>query len=167
MDALQPRHSAILLRDPQSGDMDWVVEQHGEIYAREYGWDDRFKALVADIAAQFTQHFDPAWEKCWIAEKDGARVGSAFVVRKSAGVAQLRMLLITPAARGCGLGALLTDECIAFARSKGYARMVLWTNSCLLQARHIYTRRGFELIRSEPYSDFGQNLVGEHWELAL
>ncbi len=156
-----------VLRDPLPGDMGWVVQQHGEIYWREYGWDNRFEALVADIAAQFLRKFQPAWEKAWIAELDGERVGSVFVVRKSATTAQLRMLILSPKARGLGLGARLTDECIAFARAKGYKKMVLWTNSCLTAARGIYAKRGFQLVKTEPYEGFGQQLVGETWELKL
>ncbi|MDP3354532.1 MAG: helix-turn-helix domain-containing GNAT family N-acetyltransferase [Polaromonas sp.] len=156
-----------ILRDPQPGDMGWVVQQHGEIYAREYGWNSEFEALVADIVAGYLRKHQPEWERCWIAELDGQRVGSVFVVRKSATVAQLRMLILTPQARGRGLGALLTDECIAFARGKGYKKMVLWTNSCLGGARDIYARRGFKLVKSGPYTGFGQNLVGETWALRL
>ncbi|MES2954714.1 MAG: bifunctional helix-turn-helix transcriptional regulator/GNAT family N-acetyltransferase [Pseudomonadota bacterium] len=157
----------VLLRDPQPGDMGWVVQQHGEIYAREYGWNSEFEALVADIVAGYLRKFQPDWERCWIAELEGQRVGSVFVVRKSPTVAQLRMLILTPQARGQGLGALLTDECIAFARSKGYKKIVLWTNSCLGSARDIYARRGFKLIKSEPYTGFGKKLVGETWALKL
>ena len=156
-----------VLRDPLPGDMGWVVQQHGEIYWREYGWDNRFEALVADIAAKFLRKFQPAWEKAWIAELDGERVGSVFVVRKSATTAQLRMLILSPKARGLGLGARLTHECIAFARAKGYKKMVLWTNSCLTAARGIYAQRGFQLVKTEPYEGFGQQLVGETWELKL
>ena len=156
-----------VLRDPVPGDMGWVVQQHAEIYWREYGWDNRFEALVADIAAQFVRKFQPAWERCWMAELDGDRVGAVFVVRKSATTAQLRMLILTPQARGLGLGARLTDECIAFARAKGYKKLVLWTNSCLTTARDIYARRGFQRVKSEPYEGFGQHLVGETWELKL
>lgn len=157
----------VLLRDPQPGDMGWVVQQHGEIYAREYGWNSEFEALVADIAGQYLKKHRPDCEKCWIAELDGERVGAVFVVRKSATVAQLRMLILTPGARGLGLGGRLSDECIAFARAKGYQKMVLWTNSCLTAARAIYAKRGFELIKSEPYQGFGHELVGETWALKL
>lgn len=156
-----------MLRDPQPGDMGWVVQQHGEIYAREYGWNAEFEALAADIVARFVRQRQPEWERCWMAELDGQRVGSVFVVRKSKNVAQLRMLILTPQARGLGLGARLTDECIAFARNKGYKKMVLWTNSCLEAARDIYAKRGFQLVKSEPYQGFGQSLVGETWELKL
>jgi DNA-binding MarR family transcriptional regulator/GNAT superfamily N-acetyltransferase len=158
---------AFVLRDPQPGDMGWVVQQHGEIYAREYGWDSTFEALVAGIVAGYVRDYQPEWERCWIAELGGERVGSVFVVRKSKTVAQLRLLILAPAARGLGLGARLTDECISFARSKGYKKMVLWTNSCLDGARAIYARRGFALVKSEPYTGFGKELVGETWELGL
>lgn len=164
--AARPQAS-VTLRDPQPGDMGWVVQQHGEIYAREYGWNNEFEALVAGIVSGYLRNLKPDWERCWIAELDGERCGSAFVVRKSATVAQLRMLILTPQARGQGLGARLTDECIAFARGKGYKKMLLWTNSCLDSARAIYAKRGFELVKSEPYAGFGQNLVGETWSLRL
>lgn len=157
----------IVLRDPRPGDMGWVVQQHGELYWREYGWNAEFEALVASIVAGMMKHHDPAWERGWIAELDGERVGSAFVVRKSKTVAQLRLLILTPAARGLGLGGRLTDECIAFARGKGYRKMVLWTNRNLDAARAIYARRGFTLVDSEAHHSYGRDLVGEHWELAL
>ena len=147
--------------------MGWVVQQHGWIYAREYGWNAEFEALVADIVARYLRQQQPEWERCWIAELEGQKVGSVFVVRKSKTIAQLRMLILIPEARGLGLGARLTDECIAFARSKGYRKMMLWTNSCLDAARQIYARRGFRVVKSEPYHGFGQDLVGETWELKL
>lgn len=167
LDAPVPPTRTALLRDPAPGDIGWVVQQHGEVYAREYGWNLDFEALVAGIAAQFVRKFQPQWEKCWIAELDGERVGAIFVVRKSATTAQLRMLILAPQARGLGLGARLTDEAIGFARAKGYRKMVLWTNSCLTAARAIYARRGFVLDKSEPYEGFGQQLVGETWSLRL
>jgi DNA-binding MarR family transcriptional regulator/GNAT superfamily N-acetyltransferase len=156
-----------VLREPAPGDIGWVVQQHGELYAREYGWNSDFEALVADIAGQFLRKFQPGWERCWIAELNGERVGAVFVMRKSATVAQLRLLILAPQARGLGLGARLADECIAFARNKGYKKMALWTNSCLLAARGIYAARGFKLVKSQPYEGFGQQLVGETWELKL
>ena len=165
--SVAPATRTAVLRDLQPGDMGWVVQQHGEIYAREYGWNTEFEGLVAGIAAQIIKDFQPEWERGWMAELDGERVGSVFVVRKSKTVAQLRLLILTPAARGLGLGGRLTDECLAFARGKGYRKMVLWTNSNLTAARDIYARRGFVLTRSEPYHGYGQELVGETWELAL
>lgn len=157
----------VVLRDPAPGDMGWVVQQHGEVYAREYGWNAEFEALVADIVARYIRRRQNGWDRCWIAEVDGEKAGAAFVVRKSKTVAQLRMLILTPRARGIGLGARLTDECIAFARERGYRKMVLWTNSGLHAARAVYARRGFQLVRSEPYRGFGHDLVGETWELRL
>jgi GNAT superfamily N-acetyltransferase len=163
----QPLPDRVTLREPQPGDMGWVIQQHGELYWREYGWNAEFEALVAGIVADMMKHHDPAWERGWIAERDGERIGSVFVVRKSEGVAQLRLLILTPAARGLGLGGRLTDECIAFARDKGYRKMVLWTNRNLDAARAIYARRGFTLVGSEPHHSYGQDLVGEHWSMDL
>jgi DNA-binding MarR family transcriptional regulator/GNAT superfamily N-acetyltransferase len=157
----------IVLRDPRPGDLGWVVQAHGELYAREYGFDSGFEALVAQIAAKFLRQFDPAREKGWIAEVDGQRAGCVFLVRKSATVAQLRLLLVTPEARGLGLGGRLTDACIAFARDKGYRRIMLWTQSNLTAARAIYAARGFVLKESEANRAFGQDLVSEIWERPL
>jgi GNAT superfamily N-acetyltransferase len=161
----------ITLRAPRPGDMGWVVEQHGALYAHEYGWNTEFEALVAEIVAGMIRTHDPAWEAGWIAERPapgGAeRLGSAFVVRKSEGVAQLRLVLVRPEARGMGLGAQLTDRGLAFARAKGYRQMVLWTNANLLAARALYARRGFRLTASEPYHGYGHDLVSETWKLDL
>lgn len=157
----------VLLRDPAPGDLGWVVQQHGELYAHEYGWDARFEGLVAGIVADYVRQFQPGFERCWIAELDGQRVGSVFVVRQSETTAKLRMLLLRPEARGLGLGGRLTDECIAFARRTGYRELLLWTQSCLVAARGIYAGRGFECIASEPHADFGAPLVAETWRLAL
>ena len=158
----------VVLREPRHGDMGWVVEQHGALYWQEFGWNSEFEVLVAEIAAGLVRQHDPARERGFIAELNGERVGSVFVVRGDAeGEAKLRLLLLTPAARGLGLGGRLTDECIAFARAKGYRRLVLWTNANLLVARGIYAQRGFRLIDSEPHHSFGQDLVGEHWALDL
>ena len=157
----------VVLRDPAPGDLGWVVQAHGEVYAREYGFDAEFEALVAEIAAKFLRHFDPGREKAWIAEVDGQRAGSVLLVRRSPTVAQLRLLLVQPDARGLGLGARLTDACIAFARARGYRRIVLWTQSNLTAARAIYASRGFVLKSSESNRAFGQDLVSETWELRL
>lgn len=159
--------AAVLLRDPRPGDLGWVVQQHGELYAREYRFDARFEALVADVAGRFLKNFDPAWEKGWIAEVDGERAGCVFVVRRSATVAQLRLLILTPQARGRGLGARLTDECIAFAQARGYRKMMLWTQNILLPARAIYRSRGFQIVKREPAMAFGRKLVSEVWERRL
>ena len=165
--AAEPPQRKVHLRSLQPGDIDWVVQQHAELYGREYGWNSDFETLVSDVASQFVLNFQPAWERAWIAEVDGERAGSVFVVRKTPMVAQLRLLLLTPAARGLGLGGRLTDECIAFARSKGYTAVHLWTHSCLTKARAIYIQRGFRLTASETYRRFGHDLVGETWELDL
>lgn len=157
----------IVLRGIQPGDMGWVIQQHGELYAREYGWNSEFEALVAGIVADMMKRHDPAWERGWIATHNGVRLGSAFVVRKSETQAQLRLLILTPAARGLGLGGRLTDECITFARSKGYRSLLLWTNRNLDAARALYAKRGFQLVSSEAHHSYGVDLVGEHWELAL
>lgn len=167
---LQPAEAPprrITLRAPGPGDLGWVVQAHGEIYAREYGFDSEFEALVAQIAAKFLREFDPESERGWIAEVDGERAGCVFLVRKSRTVAQLRLLILRPEARGLGLGGRLTDECIAFARGKGYRKIVLWTQSHLLAAREIYRSRGFSLAQSEPYAAFGQQMVSETWERKL
>ena len=165
-DASQRSRTAVL-RDVRAGDMGWVVQQHGEIYAREYGWNSEFEALVAEIVAGMIRQHDPVWERGWIAEIDGERVGAVFVVRKSETEAQLRLLILSPSARGLGLGARLTDECLAFARAKGYRKMVLWTNGILTAARAIYAKRGFVMVHSEAHHSYGHDLVGETWELTL
>lgn len=157
----------LVLRELQPGDIGWVIAQHGLLYAQEYGWNWEFEGLVASICADFVKNFQPDGERCWIAEIKGERVGSVFVARKNQTTAQLRMLILTPQARGLGLGARLTDEAIRFARERGYQEMVLWTNACLLAARAIYQKRGFQLIESAPYQGFGQDLVSETWALKL
>lgn len=157
----------VVLRDPRPGDMGWIVQMHGELYAREFGYDAEFEALVAEIAARFLRKFDAAREKAWIAEVDGERAGCVLLVRRSETVAQLRLLLLAPEARGLGLGGRLTDACIAFARKKGYRKLVLWTQSHLEAARAIYQSRGFVMKKAEPNAAFGKKLVSETWELKL
>ena len=168
--AASPPHPAqrrVVLRDPAPGDLGWVVQVHGELYAREFGYTCEFEALVAEIAAKYLRQFDPAWEKGWIAEVDGERAGCVFLVRKSRTVAQLRLLVVLPQARGLGLGGRLTDACVEFARGKGYRKIRLWTQSHLEAARAIYRSRGFVLKQAEPNAAFGQQLVSETWELRL
>jgi GNAT superfamily N-acetyltransferase len=149
------------------GDLGWVVMAHGEIYAAEFGWDTSFEALVARIVADYAAEHDPRREAAWIAELDGHRVGCVFCVAASANTAQLRILLVDPAARGHTLGGRLVDTCIEFARSAGYERMKLWTNHPLAAARHIYLQRGFKLVAEEPHRSYGADLIGQTYELAL
>ena len=159
--------SPAVLREPRPGDMGWVVQSHGAFYAREYGFDSAFEGLVAEIAAKFLASFDASRERCWIADIDGTQVGSIFLVRHTDDVAKLRLLLVEPAGRGQGLGQRLVGECVAFARQCGYRRITLWTQSMLVAARKIYQGAGFKLVATEPHRSFGQDLIGETWELEL
>jgi DNA-binding MarR family transcriptional regulator/GNAT superfamily N-acetyltransferase len=156
-----------LLRPHQPGDIGWVIARHGALYAQEYNFDSRFETMVAQVAADFLAHHDPARERCWIAERDGVNLGSVFLVRKSDEIAKLRLLIVEPTARGLGIGRRLVAECIDFARQAGYRGITLWTNDVLVAARAIYQRAGFHLVASAPHANFGPPMVGEDWDLLL
>ena len=156
------------LRDLKPGDLGWIVAEHARVYTREYNWDHTFEALVAQIVADFARKFDPAMERCWIAEMDGEPVGSVMLVKdEKLGTARIRLLIVSPKARGLGLGQRLTDECIAFARAKSYRAITLWTHECLTAARRCYEKTGFTLTSRENKMSFGQDVVAEFWDLAL
>lgn len=156
-----------ILRMPQAGDFGWVVQSNGSLYAQEYGWDEQYEALVAQIVADFVKNFDAKKECCWIAEKDGENIGAVFLVKDSESVAKLRLLIVDPKARGLGIGKRLVEECTRFARKAGYEKITLWTNSVLLAARRIYEKEGYKLIKAEDHHSFGFDLTGETWELEL
>lgn len=162
----EPR-PGLQLRPHRPGDVGWVIHRHGALYAQEYGWDESFEALVAEIAAQFVKNFDPRRERCWIAELDGEPVGSVFLVKYTDEVAKLRLLFVEPHARGFGIGRRLVQECIAFARASGYRKVILWTQSILGAARKIYQNSGFRIVKEERQRAFGADLVSETWELEL
>jgi DNA-binding MarR family transcriptional regulator/GNAT superfamily N-acetyltransferase len=177
VDALQTAHSLLdqkaeprtpyLLRQHQPGDLGWIVHRQAILYSEEYGWDGTYEALAAEIVAQFIKNYDPKRERCWVAEKDGARVGAVFVLKASNEIAKLRLLHVEPEARGLGIGKRLVEECVRFARQAGYQKMTLWTQSILHAARHIYSQTGLQVVREEPHHSFGKDLTGETWELDL
>ncbi|HVM13253.1 MAG TPA: helix-turn-helix domain-containing GNAT family N-acetyltransferase [Egibacteraceae bacterium] len=162
-----PRRDGYVLRPLRAGDLGWVVHRHGVTYAEEFGWDERFEALVARIVAGYGDQHDPERETAWIAEVHGEPAGSVFCMRKDERTAQLRLLLVEPGARGLGIGSRLVAECIDFARGAGYQQLTLWTNDVLDSARRIYERAGFQLVGEEPHHSFGQDLVGQYWSRAL
>jgi DNA-binding MarR family transcriptional regulator/GNAT superfamily N-acetyltransferase len=163
----EPDRGPLVLRPPEAGDYGWVVQRHGALYAKEYGWDETFEGLVAQIVGEFVDRHDPQCERAWIAEIDEVPVGCVFCVQKDDDVAQLRLLLVEPRARGMGVGTRLVDECMQFAAEAGYHRIVLWTNDVLHDARRIYERAGFELAEEEKHQSFGCDLVGQYWSRAL
>jgi len=165
---LAPEHeiaAPYVLRRHRPGDMGWVVQRHGELYWQEYRYDERFEALVAGIVSEFIARFDPTRERCWIAEKDGENAGSVFLVKKSASVAKLRLLLVEPSARGLGIGKRLVEECVQFAGAAGYKKIMLWTQSELVAARAIYQDVGFKLVGKQKHNSWSRrDLVAETWE---
>lgn len=167
LDPAAKAEPAVTLRIHRAGDIGWVVARHGEIYTEEYGWDNTFEGLVAEIAGKFLTHFDPERERCWIAEFDGQRAGCVFLVKHTATVAKLRLLLVEPSARGHSIGARLVDACIAFARETGYRKLTLWTQNNLHAARHIYQHAGFQLVEEGKHQAFGVDLVQQVWDLKL
>ena len=165
--APQPRQAPYILRPHRPGDMGWIIRRHAEFYGETYGWDGTFEALVAEIAASFLRNFDPAKERCWIAERDGENVGSAMLVKDDEATARIRLVLVEPSARGQGIGHRLVEECLAFARHAGYRKVTLWTNDILHAARRIYQQAGFRLVEENPHHSFGHDLIGQTWELEL
>ena len=156
-----------LLRPHRVGDMGWITSRHGLLYAQEFGWDMQFEALVAEIAAKFLRDFNPRRECCWIAERNGENIGSAMLVEDTPTIAKLRLLLVEPEARGLGIGSRLVQEGLRLARAAHYEKVRLWTNSVLVAARRLYESAGFYMIDAQPHHSFGQDLVGETWELML
>lgn len=158
---------AFVLRAPRPGDMDWIVQRHGALYAAEFGYNEQFEGVVAQVVASFLRGHDPDRECCWIAERKGTIAGCVMLVRKSPQVAKLRLLLVEPSARGLGIGSALIQACIAFGRGAGYRKMTLWTHKNLRAARRLYRQAGFRLVSSTPNPSFGRKLVDEIWELKL
>jgi DNA-binding MarR family transcriptional regulator/N-acetylglutamate synthase-like GNAT family acetyltransferase len=169
MSTLEPSQTqkSYSVRGLKIGDIGWIVHRQGLLYAKEYGWDSTYEALVAEIAGNFIKNFDAEFERAWVAEQDSKVVGCVFIVRVSAQIAKLRLLYVEPEARGLGIGRRLVQDCIRFARAKGYKTLTLWTNDVLVAARHVYLSAGFQLVREEPNQAFGKDLISQTWELAL
>ncbi|MFD3717315.1 GNAT family N-acetyltransferase [Streptomyces sp. NPDC058674] len=164
-----PEKAPVRLRPPEPGELGWIVQRHGALYAAEYGWNTEFEGLVARVVADFAEDHDPYLERVWIAELEGRPVGSVMCVREDGapGTARLRLLLVEPACRGHGIGTLLVDAVVAFARSVGYRELVLWTNDVLAEARSRYLSAGFTLVAERPHRSFGAALTGQDWRLPL
>jgi DNA-binding MarR family transcriptional regulator/N-acetylglutamate synthase-like GNAT family acetyltransferase len=163
----QATHQPYIIRTHRTGDLSWIAYRHAVLYCQEYGWNEAFEALVLGITAHFLKHCDPEAERCWVAERSGEILGCVLLVRSSKQIAKLRLLLVEPSARGLGIGKRLVEECIRFAREKGYKKIVLWTQSNLTAARGIYQKAGFELVATDSHEDFGPRLTAETWELRL
>jgi GNAT superfamily N-acetyltransferase len=164
----QQRFTGTVRPADQPGDLGWVVMAHGELYAQQFGWNTDFEVLVAKIVSDYAADRDPSCEGAWIAEVDGERAGCVFLVTDDGpATARLRILLVTPAARGLGIGTRLVEECLTFARQAGYRQVVLWTNDVLASARRIYQAAGFTLIDEKPHHSFGHDLVGQTWTLSI
>ena len=167
VEAEPAKPTGYVLRPPQVGDLGWVVHRQGALYWQEWGYDERFEALVAEIVAKFVQNFDAKRERCWIAERNEEIVGSVFLVKEAEKTAKLRLLYVEPSARGLGIGGRLVAECVRFARQAGYEKIVLWTQSELDAARHVYEKAGFRVVEKKEHHSFGKDLTAEVWELAL
>ena len=160
-------HEPYIIRPHRIGDLGWIVYRHAMLYSQEYGWNQQFEALVAEIASQFLKKYDPGRERCWVADRAGETLGCVLLVRRSKKVAQLRLLLVEPSARGLGIGKRLVEECVRFAREAGYSKIVLWTHDVLRAARSIYQKAGFQLVATGSHADFGPQVTSETWELSF
>jgi DNA-binding MarR family transcriptional regulator/GNAT superfamily N-acetyltransferase len=167
LDEPAEKRAPFVLRPHEPGDMGWIIRRQTQLYAQEHGWDGTFEAMLAEISGKFIANYDPRWERCWIAERNGEMVGSVFLVKARKNVGQLRMLYVEPSARGLGIGATLVNACIEDARAKGYKKLILWTNDILASARKIYIGAGFRLEKEERHDSFGKKLVGQYWSLDL
>jgi GNAT superfamily N-acetyltransferase len=163
----QAANEPYIIRTHRTGDLSWIAHRHAVVYQQEYGWNQAFEALVLEITAHFLKHYDPETERCWVAERSGEILGCVLLVKRSKQIAKLRLLLVEPSARGLGIGKRLVEECIRFAREKGYKKIELWTHSNLSAARGIYQKVGFQLVGTDSHEDFGPRVTAETWELRL